>query len=112
MALANSRTTQLGCGRDIDEVWANADSLPDAHELTWPDCQAARASLRELNAATYDLRSRGSHALTSDVDRKRSAMWLFFTGRLRQWLLFAVAVPLLLLLARLIRQTLEKCTKA
>ncbi len=58
MALANSTTTQLGCGRDIDEVWANADNLPDAHERTCPDCQAARASLRELNAATHDLRSR------------------------------------------------------
>lgn len=58
MALANSTTSQLGCGRDIDEVWANADSPPDAHERTCPDCQAARASLRELNAATHDLRSR------------------------------------------------------
>lgn len=35
-------------------------------------------------------------------------MWLFFTSRLRQWLLFAVAVPMLVLLVRLIRQTLEK----
>lgn len=58
MALANSTTTRLGCGRDIDEVWANVDILPDAHERTCPDCQAARASLRELNAATHDLRSR------------------------------------------------------
>jgi hypothetical protein len=58
MALDHSTTTELGCGRDIDEVWANAGSLPDAHERTCPDCQAARASLRELNAATRDLRSR------------------------------------------------------
>lgn len=35
-------------------------------------------------------------------------MWLFFTSRLRQWLLFAVAVPILLMLVRLVRQTLEK----
>lgn len=35
-------------------------------------------------------------------------MWLFFTSRLRQWLLFAVAVPLLLLVVRLIRQALER----
>ncbi len=35
-------------------------------------------------------------------------MWLFLTSRLRQWLLFAVAVPILLLGVRLIRQTLEK----
>ena len=58
MALTNSTTSQLGCGRDIDEVWANADNLPDEHERSCPDCQAARASLRELNAATHDLRSR------------------------------------------------------
>lgn len=57
MALANS-TTQLGCGRDIDDVWARADEPPDAHETACPDCRAARASLRELNEATRDLRSR------------------------------------------------------
>ena len=33
-------------------------------------------------------------------------MWLFFISRLRQWL--AVAVPLLLLVVRLIRQALER----
>jgi len=33
---------------------------------------------------------------------------LFFTSRLRQWLLFAVAVPMLLILVRLVRQTLER----
>ena len=32
-------------------------------------------------------------------------MWLFFTSRLRQWLLFAVAVPLLLLVVRRSGQT-------
>lgn len=58
MALANSTTTRLGCGRDIDDVWAHANSVPDAHEMTCPDCRAARASLTELNAATRDLRSR------------------------------------------------------
>ncbi len=59
MALTDSTTTtRLGCGRDIDEVWANAGSPPDAHERTCPDCQAARASLTELDAATRDLRSR------------------------------------------------------
>ena len=35
-------------------------------------------------------------------------MWLFLTSRLRQWLLFAVAVPILLFAVRRIRQTLEK----
>jgi hypothetical protein len=56
MALANS-TTRLGCGRDIDEVWANADAPPNAHEMECPDCQAARESLAELNNATRELRS-------------------------------------------------------
>lgn len=35
-------------------------------------------------------------------------MLFFLTSRLRQWLLFAVAVPLLLILVRLVRQTLER----
>jgi hypothetical protein len=35
-------------------------------------------------------------------------MWLFLTSRLRQWLLFAVAVPVLLFAVRRIRQALEK----
>jgi hypothetical protein len=56
MALANS-TTRLGCGREIDEVWANADAPPNAHERECPDCRAARASLTELTTATRELRS-------------------------------------------------------
>lgn len=56
MALANS-TTRLGCGREIDDVWANADAPPNAHEMECPDCRAARASLAELNTATRELRS-------------------------------------------------------
>ena len=35
-------------------------------------------------------------------------MLLFITSRLRQWLLFAVAVPMLLIMVRLVRQTLER----
>ena len=56
MALAKS-TTRLGCGREIDDVWANADAPPNAHERECPDCRAARASLAELNTATRELRS-------------------------------------------------------
>lgn len=55
MALANS-STQLGCGHDIDEVWAHAGSPPNAHEIDCPDCQAARESLAALNPATLQLR--------------------------------------------------------
>lgn len=35
-------------------------------------------------------------------------MWLFITARLRQWIILAVAVPLLTLLVRTIRGALEK----
>ena len=68
MALANS-TTRLGCGREIDEVWANADAPPNAHEMECPDCQAARASLAELNTATRELRS----SEREDTSLRRSA---------------------------------------
>lgn len=35
-------------------------------------------------------------------------MWLFITARIRQWILFAVALPVLTLLVRLVRKGLEK----
>lgn len=34
-------------------------------------------------------------------------MWLFITARLRQWIIFAVAVPLATMLVHLVRQRLE-----
>ncbi|HEY5821284.1 MAG TPA: hypothetical protein VIT20_04880 [Propionibacteriaceae bacterium] len=52
----NSSSNRLGCGRDIDEVWNNAERPPDAHELSCSDCQAARSSLVELTSATERLR--------------------------------------------------------
>ncbi|MBB3327431.1 Asp23/Gls24 family envelope stress response protein [Microlunatus antarcticus] len=52
-----SSSTRLGCGRDIDEVWANIDAPPTPHELTCPFCGAARDSLHELERATAALRS-------------------------------------------------------
>ena len=55
MALAAS-STQLGCGRDIDQVWDHLDSAPDAHELSCPSCRAARADLAGLASATRALR--------------------------------------------------------
>lgn len=76
MALAHS--TQLGCGRDIDEVWAKADAPPDAHEAGCPDCQAARESLAALNTATDELRHRDQHdpalRLSSEVLTKITAI--------------------------------------
>jgi len=35
-------------------------------------------------------------------------MWVFITARLRQWLFFAVAIPLLTLVVHVIRQAIEK----
>lgn len=52
----NSPSTQLGCGRDIDEVWDGIGQPPDRHERTCPFCQAARSDLEELARATRTLR--------------------------------------------------------
>lgn len=35
-------------------------------------------------------------------------MWLFITARLRQWIILAIAVPLLTYVVRAIRRALEK----
>jgi hypothetical protein len=35
-------------------------------------------------------------------------MWVFISARLRQWLFFAVAIPLLTLLVHAVRQAIEK----
>lgn len=56
MAVANG--SQLGCGRDINDIWDHADAPPTAHEIGCPECQAARASLAELSIATQELRRR------------------------------------------------------
>ena len=37
-------------------------------------------------------------------------MWVFFTSRLRQWLILAVAVPLATVVVRTIRRRIEKRT--
>lgn len=57
MALADDHDSpRLGCGRPIDHIWDTVDEPPTAHELTCPDCQAARKSLEELTAATQAMR--------------------------------------------------------
>jgi len=56
MALATS-STQLGCGRDIDQIWDHLDHVPDAHERACPYCQAARADLADLAQATQAMRA-------------------------------------------------------
>lgn len=53
--MAVNETTQLGCGRRIEDVWDHVDSPPDRHELTCADCQDARGSLGTLASATREL---------------------------------------------------------
>lgn len=55
--MAVSSSTRLGCGRDIDEVWAGIDRPPTPHEQTCPFCSAARESMRDLGRATAELRA-------------------------------------------------------
>lgn len=55
--MAVNTSTQLGCGRDIDEVWDHVDSPPTPHEASCPFCGAARASLQELATVTTRLRT-------------------------------------------------------
>ena len=71
MAVTNW-SRQLGCGRDIDAVWAGIHRPPDAHEADCLDCQAARASLAELAVATEELTALDEAELTATpalVDR-------------------------------------------
>lgn len=49
---------QLGCDRDIDEIWEHADDPPTEHESRCRHCQAARRSLTDLNEATRHLKNR------------------------------------------------------
>ncbi len=53
--MAVTQATRLGCGRDVDEVWANVDQPPTLHEQTCPACAKARADLTELSTATHGL---------------------------------------------------------
>lgn len=39
-------------------------------------------------------------------------MWLFITARLRQWIIFAVAVPVATMIVHLIRQRIEATSGA
>lgn len=55
MEVTETDATTLGCGRDMDAVWDQIQLPPDAHERGCPDCQAARADLAPLAAATTQL---------------------------------------------------------
>jgi uncharacterized alkaline shock family protein YloU len=63
--MAVKGATRLGCGRDVDEVWAHVGEPPTPHEQSCPDCTKARAELAELSAATHELR---------DADREDPAL--------------------------------------
>lgn len=56
--MAVTTDNQLGCDRDIDEVWEHADDPPTEHESHCLHCQAARRSLTDLNEATRHLKNR------------------------------------------------------
>ncbi|WP_049830325.1 hypothetical protein [Arthrobacter sp. RIT-PI-e] len=49
---------RLGCGRDLDEVWASIDEPPSAHEQHCEDCRSARASLHHLASVTDSMREK------------------------------------------------------
>ncbi|MBG6218241.1 putative alkaline shock family protein YloU [Arthrobacter sp. CAN_A6] len=49
---------RLGCGRDLDELWASIDNVPTAHELTCKDCRNARSALHHLASVTESMRER------------------------------------------------------
>lgn len=48
---------RLGCGRDIDELWAAMPHPPDDHERSCAFCQEARASMTPLAEATAQMRT-------------------------------------------------------
>lgn len=64
----SASSTQLGCGRSIDDVWDNITNPPTPHEMTCPYCRAARSDLAELSKATHDLHEQD----TTDTDLQAS----------------------------------------
>lgn len=62
--------TTLGCGHTIEEVWANIDHPPTAHEAGCSQCRAARQSLHTLNELTEHYRG-AERAAESDPDESQ-----------------------------------------
>ncbi|MGZ4662703.1 MAG: Asp23/Gls24 family envelope stress response protein [Arthrobacter sp.] len=52
---------RLGCGRNIDRIWATIDRPPTAHEEHCEQCQTARTRLQGLSEATRSLRESDLH---------------------------------------------------
>ncbi|WP_049822043.1 Asp23/Gls24 family envelope stress response protein [Arthrobacter sp. H41] len=57
MAL-NDDTPRLGCGRNLDDLWASIDEPPNAHEQGCSDCQHARTALFNLATVTEAMKER------------------------------------------------------
>ena len=68
--MAITTDDQLGCGRDVDEVWAHADEPPTEHESSCPHCRAARRSLADLNHVTQQLKTHDAATPTLHVPRQ------------------------------------------
>lgn len=49
---------RLGCGRDLDELWASIDDAPTPHEKACEDCRSARSALHHLASVTESMRDR------------------------------------------------------
>lgn len=49
---------RLGCGRDLDGLWASIDAAPTEHERTCDDCRSARSALHHLASVTESMRDR------------------------------------------------------
>lgn len=68
--MAVTTDDQLGCGRDVDEVWEHADDPPTEHESYCPHCRAARRSLTDLNQLTQQLKNRDIAAPTLHMSQQ------------------------------------------
>lgn len=49
---------RLGCGRDLDELWASIDEAPTEHERACDECRSARSALHHLASVTEFMRER------------------------------------------------------
>ncbi len=83
---------RLGCGRTVDDVWANLDEPADAHEQTCPYCQQAHASLDDLAAATTELQVHDEEHLQPGRELKTSVMHLV-RAQVRRGRPIALIVP-------------------
>lgn len=53
---AGTDSPRLGCGRELDDLWARIDQPPTTHDRGCADCQNARTALHHLAAVTESMR--------------------------------------------------------